>query len=255
MLALAAGFGVSPISATAGGFTDSLHYRFSSDTAIWNEELAAYTFEIDFEMKWDVPDQPIAFMSVGMDFDPTAISFLSVRVDSGNWQQEFVHFFPQDPSKVEWEVALEWGTVGPESTFSRTTGSFVTYGSFSLIALDNSNPFNEDITFIRSTGNHTEVGPVWFLLDSNYTDGSLTFLGVTKTPCCNSPADANNNGQFNIADVTFVISRIFAGGAPAPCLAEADADANASLNIADVTFMIARIFAGGPAPSCVSTII
>ena len=62
--------------------------------------------------------------------------------------------------------------------------------------------------------------------------------------------DANGSGQVNIADVTFLIARIFAGGA-APAPEEAgDANGSGSVNIADVTYLIARIFAGGPAPVC-----
>ncbi len=151
------------------------------------------------------------------------------------------------------------GGGGPDSINSFTTGDFIRFGSFKIIILDNSTPFEADISFIRHIGNHTTTWDMedpgsWVLLDSNYTDGTVSFLGIAETPCCSEPGDSNNNGQVNISDVTHNIARIFAGGASAPCLAEADADANATLNIADVTFMIARIFAGGPAPSCVSTI-
>ncbi len=68
--------------------------------------------------------------------------------------------------------------------------------------------------------------------------------------CCDLAGDANNSGSVNIADVTFLIARIFAGGAAPPCCEEGDADGSGGVNIADVTFLIARIFAGGPAPSC-----
>lgn len=68
--------------------------------------------------------------------------------------------------------------------------------------------------------------------------------------CCKNAGDANDNGAVNIADVTFLIARIFAGGAAPPCCEQADANGNGSVNIADVTFLIARIFAGGPPPIC-----
>lgn len=62
--------------------------------------------------------------------------------------------------------------------------------------------------------------------------------------------DANGSGAVNIADVTFLIARIFAGGiAPVPQEA-GDANGSGGINIADVTYLIARIFAGGPAPIC-----
>ena len=68
--------------------------------------------------------------------------------------------------------------------------------------------------------------------------------------CCNLAGDADNNGKVNIADVTYLIARIFAGGQAPGCCEEGDADGNGSVNIADVTYLIARIFAGGSAPVC-----
>ncbi len=71
--------------------------------------------------------------------------------------------------------------------------------------------------------------------------------------CCDTPGDANNSDNVNIADVTFLIARIFAGGQAPPCADEGDANGDNSVNIADVTFLIARIFAGGLAPVCGTT--
>jgi hypothetical protein len=66
----------------------------------------------------------------------------------------------------------------------------------------------------------------------------------------NVRGDADGSGSLTIGDVTFLIARIFSGGA-APVPAEAgDADCNGSLTIADVTFLIAFIFSGGGAPGC-----
>ena len=73
------------------------------------------------------------------------------------------------------------------------------------------------------------------------------------TDCCDIAGDADDNGAVNIADVTFLITRIFAGGSAPPCADEGDANGDNKVNIADVTFLIARIFAGGPAPVCGTT--
>jgi len=88
----------------------------------------------------------------------------------------------------------------------------------------------------------------------------LTFLVVLSSvcvaavaqgqTCCVVGGDADNDGGFNIADVTFSIARIFSGGLAPMCPEEADANADNTFNIADVTFSIARIFSGGPAPMC-----
>jgi PKD repeat protein len=62
--------------------------------------------------------------------------------------------------------------------------------------------------------------------------------------------DANGSGSVNIADVTFLIARIFSGG-PGPVPNQAgDADGDGQVNIGDVTHLIARIFNGGPEPIC-----
>jgi Zinc carboxypeptidase/Immune inhibitor A-like, MAM domain len=71
--------------------------------------------------------------------------------------------------------------------------------------------------------------------------------------CCDTPGDANNDGGFNIADVTFGIARIFSDGPAPPCQDEADSNGDNSFNIADVTYGISRIFASGPAPICGTT--
>lgn len=68
--------------------------------------------------------------------------------------------------------------------------------------------------------------------------------------CCDLAGDANNDGRVNIADLTFLIARNFAGGAAPPCCEKGDADGSGRLDFADVMFLLARIFACGPAPVC-----
>ena len=78
-------------------------------------------------------------------------------------------------------------------------------------------------------------------------------LAVEVSGCCQTAGDANHDTNVNISDVTFLIARIFAGGAAPMCNDEADANGDNNVNIADVTYLIARIFAGGPAPVCGNT--
>ncbi len=75
-------------------------------------------------------------------------------------------------------------------------------------------------------------------------------ITIIPEDCCQVPGDADHSGSTNIGDVTFMISRIFAGGQAPVCINEADADGDGAFNIADVSFLIARIFSGGPAPVC-----
>jgi len=77
----------------------------------------------------------------------------------------------------------------------------------------------------------------------------LSFLDVVAS-CCDAAGDADNSGQMNIGDVTFLIARIFSGGAAPACCGKADVDRSYSVNIGDVTYLIATIFSGGPLPRC-----
>ncbi len=80
---------------------------------------------------------------------------------------------------------------------------------------------------------------------------SSTFISVLPiSPCCDAPGDADHSGSTNVADVTFMIARIFSGGPAPTCVNESDANGDGVFNITDVTFLIARIFFGGPTPVC-----
>jgi len=81
-------------------------------------------------------------------------------------------------------------------------------------------------------------------------DSDFDGLGDACDNCCVTAGDANNDDKVNIADITFLIARIFAGGPAPPCCSEGDANGSGKINIADITYLIARIFAGGPAPIC-----
>ncbi|MCH7877762.1 MAG: hypothetical protein IH914_00410 [candidate division Zixibacteria bacterium] len=85
-----------------------------------------------------------------------------------------------------------------------------------------------------------------FAMERNIID-TLDFPAI---PFLIGSADGNN--KINIADITYLIARIFADGpAPVPYEAAGDANCNQKVNIADITFLIARIFAGGAAPGCI----
>lgn len=62
--------------------------------------------------------------------------------------------------------------------------------------------------------------------------------------------DCDGSRSVNIGDVTYMIARIFAGGADCYPPESGDANCDGSFNIADATFLLAYIFSGGPAPGC-----
>lgn len=80
------------------------------------------------------------------------------------------------------------------------------------------------------------------------TSGIIDTLGFESVPF--AIGDANGDRIIDIADITYLIAIIFAGG-PGPLpFAAGDTNCDGSLNIIDVTFLIRHIFALGPAPTC-----
>jgi plastocyanin len=71
-----------------------------------------------------------------------------------------------------------------------------------------------------------------------------------KTDCCDTPGDANDDGQTNVGDAVFMINFVFKGGPAPPCLNEGDANADCQANVGDAVFLINFVFKGGPAPDC-----
>lgn len=131
-----------------------------------------------------------------------------------------------------------------------------------VVALWMTSAATRDILFERVGIPHLHFGAGWsgsgggisgrrWTVD--FGSSTVSFEAPACLSCCDNPGDANNDGTYNIADITFGIARIFAGGAAPACNDEADANGNNTFNIADITYGIARIFAGGPAPVCGTT--
>jgi len=68
--------------------------------------------------------------------------------------------------------------------------------------------------------------------------------------CCNFPGDANNNGQLQPTDVTYIINFLYKGQSRPPCRGEGDADGNGAINALDITRIINKLYKGGAAPIC-----
>ena len=83
-----------------------------------------------------------------------------------------------------------------------------------------------------------------FQLDVGFWNGIGT--------CCQLPGDADDGGDVNIGDATFIVKYVFQGGATPPCCDQADADGGGDVNIGDATFIVKFVFQGGTAPECPS---
>ena len=77
------------------------------------------------------------------------------------------------------------------------------------------------------------------------------FTWPTFNPdCCNFPGDAKGDENCNILDITYLISHLYKGGPPPPCLNEGDPKGDCNINILDITYLISFLYKGGPEPVC-----
>ncbi|MFQ5606840.1 MAG: dockerin type I repeat-containing protein, partial [Candidatus Zixiibacteriota bacterium] len=82
-----------------------------------------------------------------------------------------------------------------------------------------------------------------------YSEGRLIpEVFETEVFVTSRTGDANGDCRVNIADITYMIARLFAAGPDAIPPEAGDPNCSGSLNVADITYLIALIFAGGPAP-------
>jgi hypothetical protein len=125
---------------------------------------------------------------------------------------------PAVGEQIKWQVLAAGGNRGQ-------TGSFMIDGTLGQTAAG----------AVSTSGTNLNQG-FW----QNFGSGS----------CCITPGDANNNGAFNILDVSYVINFLYKMG-PAPvCQSQADVNANGTINILDVSYMINALYKGGPACLC-----
>ncbi len=62
--------------------------------------------------------------------------------------------------------------------------------------------------------------------------------------------DANDSGEINILDITFLISYLYKGGPEPAFPAAADVNMSGNINILDITYLISYLYKGGPEPVC-----
>ncbi|PKK82482.1 MAG: hypothetical protein CVT49_13345 [candidate division Zixibacteria bacterium HGW-Zixibacteria-1] len=97
-----------------------------------------------------------------------------------------------------------------------------------------------------------QVGPSYGIeadlpgFDQYYGWGRVNALRALLAVC---RGDANNSGQIDMLDVTFIINYFYKGGpAPEPDIRLIDATCDGALNILDVLYIIYYLYDNGPAP-------
>ena len=58
--------------------------------------------------------------------------------------------------------------------------------------------------------------------------------------------DANNDGNANISDASYILNFLFLGGPNLECLISGDANSDGSTNISDASYILNFLFLGGP---------
>ncbi len=157
------------------------------------------------------------------------------------------------PAQNPFQVPLNWGDNIFLARFSPSGESFSYSLHFGTWHSQQSFAFTiDEYGAAYITGRTFGLIPTLNAFQDNYQGGDFdSFVSKFSGPsCCITPGDFNNDGSFNIADVTAGIARIFTGG-PAPvCLEQADSNGDNAFNIADLTYSIASILAVGPDPIC-----
>ena len=133
----------------------------------------------------------------------------------------------------------------------------------------NEGVYIDDIENIEFFGTETEIasglagspyfiddqppGDYWYRIIAKDAENQISrksnYVHV-QVPLPYIPGDANNDGNVNILDLTFLVDRIFRGGPPPNPLLAGDCTCDGNVNILDLTFLVDRIFRGGPAPNC-----
>jgi hypothetical protein len=106
---------------------------------------------------------------------------------------------------------------------------------------DNSFPLRLYIPYIDAYSEVIAVPSV----STRYAPGSNYYLSSSVLPA----GDANDDGEVNVGDITYLINFVFRSGPlPKPVAAAGDANCDHQVNIADAVLLITYVFRGGEAP-------
>ncbi len=101
---------------------------------------------------------------------------------------------------------------------------------------------------------HTLTAPLvynkkyWWRVTAHDNTGLASIPSNVQTFWTWTLGDIDHSHSSNIIDLTFLVDRLFRGGAPPNPTFVADLNGDCSVNILDLTFMVDRLFRGGPPP-------
>ncbi len=77
---------------------------------------------------------------------------------------------------------------------------------------------------------------------------------ITYYACGNADGIVGAGGPVDVADLTYLVEYLFAGGPPPPIIEAANMDGvtgpGGPIDVADLTYLVAYLFVGGPPPVC-----
>ena len=139
----------------------------------------------------------------------------------------------RDQSNVLVKTLFDGGQVSGTCSFvwegTDNSDQPVTSGSYRVVLVDSCIYWN----VVDSTPVNVVTKEVWF---------------SHVQPCCEIRGDVDHSGGMDVADMTYLVARLFFGGPPPPCEDEGDVDGSGGINVADLTYLVAYLFLGGPPP-------
>lgn len=160
---------------------------------------------------------------------------------NANWQRPTTNFVPQLLyNKLTALNGYEvWTALNQsmEDSLYQDLNMVSCYGQFNM-------PVGDTLVFVKIFTTVYNSGLTGMQTAVDKAKKWISNRGTTIWPittCCVVPGDANNNGTFNLLDVTFLINKLFKGGPTPACLSQADANGNNVVNLLDVTYMINKL--------------
>jgi PKD repeat protein len=252
--------------------TEQSPFHLYSDTGVYHVTLTASTVDSTYISRM-LDSVVVVADTLGFSAQSIALGQDTVRVDI--WARNSL------PTR-QFEIPLNW--TGPfDLSFDSISTAGLRTDYFEVAEAVASEPQNSRLTINLMASLDTTQPPLtpdtgiiaslYFSVSGNVTGNTLTLttqaygayqLSYTTDIGAYSPVslqglvggeqyvcgDADGSGSVNIADVTFLIARIFGGGPGPVPEAAGDADGDGQVNIGDVTYLIALIFSGGPPPIC-----
>ncbi|HWR82192.1 MAG TPA: M6 family metalloprotease domain-containing protein [Candidatus Deferrimicrobium sp.] len=154
--------------------------------------------------------------------------------------------------RLVWQKSVD-GDMGDSVTYTLWTSLDQTFGTYTQTA-------GLPDTF-RTLTYLLEIDTLYYWkVKAVDRSGSLTWSSQTyrfHTPsagCCvgaRGNVDGDPGDNVNVADLTFLVDYLFAGGQEPPCPEETNIDggSNGQINVADLTYLVAFLFQGGIPPA------